>query len=284
MSHYLLQPTNLANEVVAPVNARKMRERHHQNQRAATVVKDDDLWKELQQELAKAKCISQAGIREITREFMKKLEGRIDAQTLKAQEEAKNQPKKSRRSSNEVEYSRRSSLSIITEKGQNIRRALSMGNGDQQLPQLHRNKGQRRDSMIGTFMNNSLSKMNSSMNKLRSMEARPNKFFKGGPRSQSDDTVLYTLDQATNIYDGLPDMTASLSSSYKSSISKRCSTGALDTHIECSTDDELSRDRKGGDGISCDSDDDLDGELLVLFPTRPRRRSQTRKTDMARTA
>lgn len=287
MSHYL--PPNLANEVVAPVDTRKMKERHEHNQRAATLVKDDDLWKELQQELAKSKCITQAGIREITKEFMKKRQGQLDAQTLKDQAEAKSQPK-NRRSSNQADYSRRSSLSIITEKGQNIRRALSLGNGDQQQPPSnnHRSKGKRRDSKIGNFMNNSLSKMNSSMSKL-SIEGRPNKFFTGGPRSQSDGDVQYTLEPSTNVYDGLPDLNASLSSSNSSSnrSSLEVSTGALDTHVECGTDDELSRDGMSGDEFSCGSDDDLDGELLVLFPTRPRRRTKTQSQqniDMARTA
>lgn len=292
MSHYLRPNSSsnsnntLANEVIAPAdNNRRMLERHHNNQRAATLVKDDDLWKELRQELARSKVISKAGVQEITRNFMLKRQKELDAQTKRDQQK---ELSRNRRSSNEADYSRRSSLSMITQKGQTIRRALSMGNGDEQR-KLYQQKGTRRESVIGNFMNSSFSKMNDSVSKL-SLEARPKMFHQSGTRSRSDGDVNDNLSEGI-----LPDLaahtTTNLNKNNNNNKSRLClhfsssTTIGLDTHQEGCADDELSNDGCGYD-TNDDANDDDDDELLVLFPSRPRRRTQqnTTITDMARTA
>jgi hypothetical protein len=256
-------PRNQTKRMAKVVTADKRRERDEQTQRVATLVKDNAMWKELQQELAKSKVVSRAGVQEITRKFMQEREAEIDAQA-----KAKARSRSPRRGSNQLDYGRRSSLSMIAEKGKNMRRALSMNtsNNDQVAPksQIHQNLNERRDSSffeaditpiddqeapksqrlqnLSDRVNSSFSKMNISMRKLN-VESAPRlpvrkRFFPASSKSREKDDMVDELDQAASRSKRVPDLQeASLSS-------KSCDGSS-----------------KGGDG-----------ELLELFPSQPRRR------------
>jgi hypothetical protein len=279
MANFL--PPNQANKIAPPVDSRrdryhqtkrvvtvvtigKRREMDLQTQRVATLVTDDAMWKELQQELAKSKVVSQAGVLEITRKFMQEREAEIDAKT-KAQDRSWSHS----RSSNQLDYCRRSSLSMIAGKVNNMRRALSVSNLDNNhtSPKSQRlqNLSERMDSSfpktnstliddqaspksqrlqnLSERVNSSFSKINTSMRKL-SKESAPRlpvreRFFKASSRSESKDDMVDILDQATTLPESLPNLQEVI-------LSSRSCGGCF----------------KG-------SDDDL----LVLFPSQPRRLS-----------
>ena len=277
MAKYL--PPKEANKIPLPVDSRRdrynetkrvatvvtvdrRREMDRQTQRVATLVIDDAMWKELQQELVKSKVVSRAGVLEITRKFIQEREAEIDAK-VKAQDRSQ------RRSSNQLDYSRRSSLSMIAGKVKNMRRALSVSppDNDQASPKTQRlqNLSERRDSSVSKpnstpiddheapksqrlqnlseRVNSSFSKINTSMRKL-SKESAPRlpvreRFFKASSRSESKDDMVDILDQATTLPESLPNLQEVI-------LSSRSCGGCF----------------KG-------SDDDL----LVLFPSQPRRLS-----------
>ena len=286
------------NRVATVVTIDKRREMDLQTQRVATLVTDDAMWKELQQELAKSKVVSQAGVLEITRKFMQEREAEIDAKT-KAQDRSLSHSK----SFNQLDYCRRSSLSMIAGKVNNMRRDLSNNDLASMKTQSHQNLNERMDisvsktnsmrralsvsnldnnhtspksqrlqnlseRMDSSFpktnstliddqaspksqrlqnlserVNSSFSKINTSMRKL-SKESAPRlpvreRFFKASSRSESKDDMVDILDQATTLPESLPNLQEVI-------LSSRSCGGCF----------------KG-------SDDDL----LVLFPSQPRRLS-----------
>ena len=307
MAKYL--PSNQANKIHHPVDSRrerynqtkrvatvvpvdKRREMHRQTQRVATLVTDNAMWKELQKELAKSKVVSEAGVLEITRKFIQEREAEIDAKA-----------KANSRSSNQLDYSRCSSLSMIAGKVNNMRRDLSNNDLASMKTQSHQNLNERMDisvsktnsmrralsvsnldnnhtspksqrlqnlseRMDSSFpktnstliddqaspksqrlqnlserVNSSFSKINTSMRKL-SKESAPRlpvreRFFKASSRSESKDDMVDILDQATTLPESLPNLQEVI-------LSSRSCGGCF----------------KG-------SDDDL----LVLFPSQPRRLS-----------
>lgn len=264
--------TELVNQLEAQKQSRRAKERKVRNERASTIIKDDDLWKELQQELSKSKCVSRASVQETTRKFMEKRRKELDEQAKAQQQQAqKPDPRNRRRSSTSDSPNRRSSMSILAEKGNNIRRNLSMGNSADTAMTQHEPRS-KRDSVLGGFVNNQFSKMNDSLSKLNLDSSKlplREKFFPSSSRSRANDDIFDVLNQASTISDKLDSMNES--STQLSSLS--LSLGQLGTHEE--SIDERSLDGSG---------DSSDGDLLVLFPTQPRQRTQNNTSATARSA
>jgi hypothetical protein len=249
MAHYLAP--SLANEIVTSADIRRTQERLQQSQRVETLVKDDDLWKELQQELAKAKVVSGAAVQEITRSFLQRHEAEIDAQS-KVQAMAKRSRDLSpRRSSNEIDYySPLSSLSFIVAKGKSMRRAFSMGVG-QHEPEI------RKES-------SSFSSIESSCPKLPVRD----KFVPAYMRSKAHTDIFDVLEHAESISDQLPDLGASsMSSSMSFSMSSSMRMPTTKTHPNDMFASLSEYQFEDDDDQSCDDSDD---ELLVHFPSQPR--------------
>lgn len=245
MAHYL--GSNLANEIVTSADVRRTQERLQQSQRIETLVKDDDLWKELQQELAKAKVVSGAAVQEITRSFLQRHEAEIDAQS-KVQAKAKRSRDLSpRRSSNEIDYySPLTSLSFIVAKGKSMRRAFSMGVGQHEAEI-------RKD-------NSSFSITESSCPKLPVRD----RFVPAYMRSKAHADIFDVLEHAESITDQLPDlgdssMSSSMLFSMHTPTAKMYPNDTFASLSEHQFDDY--------DDQSCDDSDD---ELLVHFPSQPR--------------
>lgn len=124
------------------------------------------MWKGLQQELAKSKCVSRASVQETTRIFMEKRLAELDRQA-KPQQHIEQPAGNRRRSSISANPRRRSSISYISEKGSNIRRALSMGHGSSTAAAQHKPRS-KSDSSLGGFIHNQFSKLSNSLSSLDS--------------------------------------------------------------------------------------------------------------------
>ena len=245
--------SNLSSEVVPTVDPRREKPRLQQALQLETVVKDDDMWKELQQELAKSKVVSRAGVQEITRRFLERRESEIAAQA-KIQSLANQRSNSPRRSSCNASNSRRSNMSYIAATGTNVRRALSMGVG------LEAKEGtQKEKNASQTFF----SRMNASMNALSVQTV-----FPAASRSRTCDDIFDVLDQASSDMDSFVDLGDPNMSSESFRIAKE--------EPSCRTmDTELESDHYQ----SCDDSDD---ELLVCFPSQPRsQRSKATKQPTA---
>lgn len=263
--------TELVNQLEAQKQTRRAKERKVRNERASTIIKDDDLWKELQQELSKSKCISRASVQETTIKFMETRRKQLDEQARAQQQAQKPDPRNRRRSSTSDSSNRRTSMSILAEKGLSIRRNLSMGNSADTAMTQHEPRS-KRDSILGGFVNNQFSKMNDSLSKLNLDSSElplRERFFPSSSRSRANDDIFDVLNQASTISDKLDSMNES--STQLSSLS--LSLGQLGTHEE--SIDERSLD---------ESEDSSDGDLLVLFPTQPRQRTQNRTSATAKSA
>jgi hypothetical protein len=261
---------NLLSEIVPPIDPRREKQRLEQTRQLETVVKDDDMWKELQQELAKAKVVSRAGVQEITRRFLERRESDIVAQA-KIQSLANKRSKSPRRSSYDDGYSRRSSLNYIAATGKNMRRAFSVGVG----------LGEKEATPKGNNMSQTFfSRMNASMNSFCSetsstvpVQAR---LFPAASRSRNCDDVFDVIDQASSDVEKFSDHgDRSMSSMFSCQITK-----------EETPSTTLETDLEGDHYQSCDDSDD---ELLVCFPSQPRHQwndavKQTSVVNVARTA
>jgi hypothetical protein len=253
MAHYLAP--NLANEIVNPIDKHRNRQRLQQAQRAETLVKDDDLWKELQQELAKAKVVSRAAVQEITRDFMQRHEAEIDAQSKIQAMAKKSRDISPRRSSNEIDYhSSLSSLSFIAAKGKSMRRAFSMGLG-------------KHEQEISKDNSSFSKRIASSVNKLSTESTCPklpvqDRFVPACMRSKAHTDIFDVLEQVESITHQLPDLG---DSSMSSSMSSSMYTSKTYSHF---MSESLSKQQwEDVDDQSCDDSDD---ELLVHFPSQPR--------------
>lgn len=236
-------------------------------ERAQTLVNDDVLWKELQQELRKAKAVSPIAIQDITRKFMEKHQTTLDEE-LKRQAEQSN--------ANCPDPVRRSSLQYIAVTRMNIRKALSLGSDstlDASSTKIS-SAAQRRASFQRDTQNQqalSLGNIRDSVNNIsiggRFGTANMGEIFLPSRNSarnkmhRSAEDVFDVLNAATNLSNAaMEDMDAD-------------SAHLLDTHQECDSDSICS-----GDGMASDDD------LLVMFPTAPRRKTASSKLKMSRAA
>jgi hypothetical protein len=244
--------------------------------RTQTLVKDDVLWKELQQELRKSKAVSPIAIQVITRQFMEKHQTTIDEELNRQEQEWH---KNNRRSSNPDQV-RQSSMKYIAERSMNIRRALSLGKDfgspdianaakSSSSPASHRCSNFQRDSLNHQSVNlinwmNTMSTVRLSES-LGSCNVRerliPSRMNPCDKAHRSAEDVYDALDTATKLHS-------------LETIKLECCqlTSSLNSHLECDNESMCS-----GDGMSSDDD------LLVMFPSRPRKKSAS-KLHMSRTA
>lgn len=260
----------LSSEIVPPVAPPRAKQRMQQTELLETVVKDDDMWKELQQELAKSKVVSRAGVQEITRRFLEKREAEIDAQAV-IQSLATQSSKPPRRSSYETDYSRRSNMAYISMTGTNMRRALSLsvGLGEKEAAQ----KGNFTSPTFNERMHSSFSWINGSVNSLNAetVSTPPVQaiLFPATSRSRACDDIFEVIDHAVSEADAVSDRGGMITSS--TSNNRIMGTDAdLDTQFEGGYDQNY---------------DDSDDELLVCFPSKPRHQwNNTANHAAARTA
>lgn len=142
------------------------------------------MWKGLQQEFAKSKCVSRASIQETTRIFMEKRLSELDRQA-KLQQHIEQHTGNRRRSSISANPRRRSSMSYISEKGSKIRRTLSMGHGTSTSTAQHKPRS-KSDSGLGGFIHNQFSKLSNSLSSLDSskLPAPPENIAPASARSE----------------------------------------------------------------------------------------------------
>ena len=250
---------SLSSEIVPPVDPRRAKQRMHQTELLETVVKDEDMWKELQQELAKSKVVSRPGVQEITRRFLEKHEAEIGAQAV-IQSLANKSSKPPRRSSYEADHSRRSSMDYISMTGQNMRRALSMGVGlgDKESTQ----KGNHTTPTFNERVHSSFSWINASVNSSTVEETISTTsvraiLFPATCRNRACDDIFEVIDHAVSEVDAV---------SYLD-----CTTTSSALNNEATLDLATSSDRDTQFEVGYDqSYDDCDDELLVCFPSKPR--------------
>lgn len=246
--------------------------------RTQTLVKDDVLWKELQQELRKSKAVSPLAIQVITRQFMEKHQTTIDVELNRQEQEWKD---KSRRSSNPDQV-RRSSMKYIAERSVNIRRALSLGkevvctdmtntaktSSSSSFASQRRSNFQRETfhhqsvNLINSMNTISMARLSESLGSFSVRERLiPSRMNPSDKPHHSAEDVYDALNAATKLH------------SFETIKSECCQlTGLLDSHLECDNESLCS-----GDGMSSDDD------LLVMFPSRPRKKSVS-KLPMSRAA
>ena len=247
-------------------------------ERAQTLVKDDLLWKELQQELRKAKAVSPMAIQDVTRKFTEKHQMALDEGLKRQAEQSK---------ANCPDPLPRSSFHMIALTSLNVRRALSLGSDSpfdasatKASSAAHRQGSISRDSQNkqtsaaqrrATFQRDTqnhqalnLGTIRDSVNSMsiggRFGTASMGDMFlpsRNGARNKmhrSADDVLNVLNAATNLRSATKeDQDAS-------------SDELLDTHLECDNESMCS-----GDGMASDDD------LLVMFPKGPRRKTASSK-------
>jgi hypothetical protein len=259
MSHNFLSKS-LASEIKPPVDVVHSKRNIQHFQRVEAVVKDDDMWKELQQELAKSGAISGAAVQEITRKFLLRKEGEIDLQVKSQDIKHKTRNLSPRRHSNDLDYSRRSSLSFIAERSKDFRRAFSMKNGEEGAMYS------KRPTKIHDILNQSLSKINDTVSNL-GLERSFN--LEGGETFG----IINPRMKNHSLYSGETMETGELTS-----ISTACSNRGFSLNfsreaLECNLelDDENS---------FCDSNYD-DAELLVEFPSEFRSKVRGSGSDAA---
>jgi hypothetical protein len=228
-------------------------------QRVQIVVKNDDMWKELQQELAKSGAISGAAIQDITRKFLQRKESEIDSQIEAQSLQTSSRSISPRRNSNDLEYSRRSSLSYISEKSRHIRRAFSLQAGEETC------KSSTRSARLNDIVHQTLNRINDTMSTL-GLEI-PNKVssdyrLEVVQTSMDQDTIhdwehQHSMTGEISEVDELTSTsTANLSKDWSLHLSKL----TLDSPMDFDDDD-----------ISCNGCSN--GDLLVDFPTQSRRHS-----------
>jgi hypothetical protein len=228
-------------------------------QRVEIVVKNDDMWKELQQELAKSGAISGAAIQDITRKFLQRnkseIDSRIEAQSLQASSRSISP----RRSSNDLEYSRRSSLSYITEKSRRVRRAFSLKAGEETT------KSSTRSARLNDIVHQTLNRINDTMSTI-GLEV-PNKVSSDyrleAVKTSMDQGTIHDWehqDSMTGEMSEVDELTSTSTANSSNDWSLHLSKLTLDSPMDFDDDDS-----------SCDSCSN--GDLLVDFPTQSRRPS-----------
>jgi hypothetical protein len=231
-------------------------------QRIEIVVKNDDMWKELQQELAKSRAISGAAIQDVTQKFLHRKEREIDTQ-IKAQSLQNHSRNVSpRRSSNELDYTRRSSLSYIAEKSKDIRRALSLMSGEENK------KCSMRPARLNDMVNQTITKINDTMSSMGlEKTSRVSGDYKLEIEKMSIDHGTVHDWSQQDPYSGemieLDDMTSTSTTSSSKDWTLHLSKVTLDGPLDFDNDDSFCE--------SCYND----GELLVDFPKQSRHSKET---------
>jgi hypothetical protein len=255
-------------------------------QRAQTLVNDVVLWKELQQELRNARANSPIAIQEITRKFMEKHQPTLDD----IQSASNN-----RRASNpDYTHARLSSMQYIAERSKSIRRALSLGHDSnamdaisaklslsskrqeaivQRESQNHQSLNLRNGETTEAMNIMSIGKMSESLGNLKvdhvgKVSESPSilKIDHFLPFYSSRNKAHLPSDDAYDIFYAATAISRVSLETMESDASQLNPHPRLDTHVE---DDSESL--GSGDGMTSDDD------LLVMFPTRPRRTSNSNR-------